>query len=51
MGADGGQDAMDGEEEEEEEEEEEDGGSARGQQRPVSQKSTWAPRSQIWVEV
>jgi len=30
MGADGGQDAMDGEEEEEEEEEEEDGGSTQG---------------------
>ena len=55
MGADGGQDAMDGEEEEEEE----DGGSTQGQQRPVSpiqEKSTqvarlWVPRSEIWVEV
>ena len=55
MGADGGQDAMDGEEEEEEEEEEEDGGSTQGQQRPVSpiqEKSTqvarlWVPRSEI----
>jgi len=59
MGADGGQDAMDGEDDDEEEEEEEDGGSTQGQQRPVSpiqEKSTqvarlWVPRSEIWVEV
>jgi len=58
MGADGGQDAMDGEDDdEEEEEEEEDGGST--QQRPVSPRQeknaqmarSRAPRSQIWVEV